>query len=214
MIDMKGRKRIPSKIIDLMGGTKHTKEKPRLNEPKPPEKMPTCPGHLCNEAKKEWRRAGKILSDIGLMTELDRSTLAEHCESYGRWIALKKELKVMQKIDSDQNYILKNMTRRCEQYKSECKRWNQAVVMNETKGIVGKNKKNGLPIFSPYLIIEREAASIMMNIEKSIKKEIREAEDAMIKTGVLLGMSPSSRASLKVEKDNKPDKVKEFMKRK
>lgn len=210
---MKGRKRIPTKIINLRGGTKHTHKKPRKDEPEPPAKMPTCPAHLNAMAKKEWRRAGEVLNNIGLMTELDRAILAEYCESYGKWVELKRELKVIHKIDNDPNFTTKNMTRRCEQYKNECKRWRYSMKQNE-KGIVAQNPKNGMPIFSPYLQIERDAGDKMLSIDKDIKRERQTAEDAMLKAGVLLGMSPSSRASLKVNKEQKPDKIKEFMKRK
>lgn len=211
---MKGRKRIPSKIINLRGGTKHTHKKPREDEPELSAKMPTCPTHLNTIAKREWKRAGKVLNNIGLMTELDMATLAEYCESYGKWVDLKKELKVIRKIDNDPDCTIKKMSQRCSQYKSECRRWNEALSNNNKKGIVGANPKNGLPVFSPFLAIEREAGAIMMRIEKTIKQEVRESEDAMMKAGVLLGMSPSSRASLKVSKEQKPDKIKEFMKRK
>ena len=64
----KGRKPIPSKIIELRGGVKHTHKKPRDQEPNPPEKMPACPEHLDKTAKAEWDRAGKIMMSIGLMT--------------------------------------------------------------------------------------------------------------------------------------------------
>lgn len=209
---MKGRKKIPSKIIDLRGGTKHTHKKPRENEPKPPEKIPTCPAHLNNEAKKEWRRVSKILDNIGLITELDRATLAEYCESYGKWIDLKKELNIIKKLGNNPEFSTKKMSRRCEQYKVENKRWNEANIETQN-GLIEYNNK-GIPFFSPYLKIERDSASILNFIEKTIKKEIQIAEETMIKTGVLLGMNPSSRVGLKVKKEEKPDKIKEFMKRK
>ena len=47
----KGRKAIPSKIVNLRGGTKHTHKKPRDQEPQPPESMPDIPDHLEGSAK-------------------------------------------------------------------------------------------------------------------------------------------------------------------
>lgn len=83
---MKGRKAIPSKITELRGGTKHTHKKPRSDqEPKPAEKMPACPKHLDVEAQVEWHRAGGILQQVGLMTELDMAVLAGYCQSYSEW---------------------------------------------------------------------------------------------------------------------------------
>ena len=82
---MKGRKSIPSRIIQLRGGTAHTHKKPRDQEPQPEEKMPKCPKHLDDMARKEWRRAGKILQSIGLMTELDMAVLAGYCDAFSQW---------------------------------------------------------------------------------------------------------------------------------
>lgn len=144
----KGRKSIPSKIIDLRGGIKHTHRPPRDKEPEPPEKMPPCPKHLDKDARKEWRRAGKILQPIGLLTEIDMMIFAAYCEAYSRWT--------------------------------------QAVKKVSEAGMVYK-KADGSPGLNPYLRIAREAY------------------DQMIKAGVQIGMSPSSRVNLKVEKPKKED---------
>lgn len=192
---MKGRKAIPNKILELRGGSKHTHRAPRM-EPEPPAKIPSCPGHLCKESKKEWRRVVKILDSIGLMTELDRSTLAEYCEAYGKWVGLKHELNMLKKIDIDNKCLLKDSSRRVDQYRSEAKYWKEAMLKN-AKGIVYK-KENGEPAFSPYLRLERESAEKLLKIENVIKREIRFTEDRLLKAGVLIGMSPSSRASLSI----------------
>lgn len=83
---MRGRKRIPSKIIELRGGTAHTHRPPRDDEPKPPEEMPPCPEHLDEDARREWERAGKILESIGLMTGLDMAVLAGYCQSWSEYV--------------------------------------------------------------------------------------------------------------------------------
>jgi len=83
---MRGRKSIPSKIIQLRGGTAHTHKKPRDQEPQPPEKMPKCPKHLDKGARKEWRRVGKTLMSIGIMSDLERAHLAGYCQSWSEWV--------------------------------------------------------------------------------------------------------------------------------
>ncbi len=154
---MKGRKSIPSKIINLRGGTAHTHQPPRNQEPQPPEKMPSCPKFLDAGARKEWRRTGKILQSVGLMTELDRATLAGYCDAYSQWEEATKKVHEL--------------------------------------GMVFK-KSDGTPGLNPYLRVAREAFERMM------------------KNAVLIGMSPSSRASLKVEKPKPKSKVQGFMERK
>ena len=153
----KGRKPIPSKIIELRGGVKHTHKKPRDQEPKPPEKMPDCPDHLDKTAKAEWRRAGKIMMSIGLMTELDMAVLAGYCDAYSQW--------------------------------------GQATAKIHETGMVYQ-KPDKTPALNPYLRVAREAY------------------DRMIRAAVLLGLSPSSRVGLKVEKPKPQSKAQKFMERK
>ena len=154
---MKGRKSIPSKIIELRGGTKHTHQPPRDQEPQPPEKMPVCPAHLDDMAKIEWQRCGKILMTIGLMTELDMAVLAGYCQAYSEWA--------------------------------------RATVEVPVKGPVWIEAKTGLPRLNPWLRVAREAY------------------DKMMKAAVLLGLSPSSRASLKVEKPKVADPAEAFLRK-
>ena len=93
----KGRKSIPSKILELRGGTAHTHRPPRDSEPEPEQTMPKCPKHLDKEARKEWKRTGKILENVGLMTELDMAVLAGYCDAYSQWAkaTVEVQLKVM-----------------------------------------------------------------------------------------------------------------------
>lgn len=153
----KGRKSTPSKILQLRGGTRHSHKPARDQEPQPPEKMPPCPKVLDKIAKKEWRRAGKLLMDIGLLAEIDMVTLAGYCDAYSRWY--------------------------------------QATEKVHEMGMVFK-KTDGTPGLNPYLRVAREAFEQMM------------------KNACLCGMSPSSRASLKVEKPKPRSKMEEFMARK
>jgi P27 family predicted phage terminase small subunit len=165
---VKGRKAIPSKITELRGGARHTHRPPRDQEPKPPEGMPPCPDHLDEKAKKEWERAGAILQNIGLMTELDMAVLAGYCDAYSRWAKATVEVQSKGMV-----YV------------------EGAKKDKETGKMVG-----GIPKLNPYLRVAREAY------------------DCMMKAAVLIGLSPSSRASLKVEKPKPKGRVELFMVRK
>ena len=153
----KGRKKIPSKIIEMRGGSDLTHRPRNTQEPTPPEKMPRCPAHLDKRARTEWKRAGKILQSIGLMSELDMAVLAGYCQSYSEWIAATEKVQEM--------------------------------------GMVYK-KADGTPGLNPYLRVSRESY------------------DRMIKAAVLIGMSPSSRANLKVEKPKQQSRAESFRSRK
>lgn len=161
---MRGRKAIPSKVINLRGGTRHTHEKPREAEPEPPEKMPACPKHLDNRARIEWRRAGKILQDIGLMTELDMAVFAGYCDAFSQWA------EATIKVQETGLVYAKG-----------------AKKDPETGKTVG-----GEPQLNPYLRVAREAY------------------DRMMRAAVLLGLSPSSRVNLKVNKPKPQSKAEAF----
>lgn len=56
-----------------------------VNEPKPVKKAPRCPSWVEDEAKKEWKRMGKVLEQLGLLTEMDMAAFAGYCQAYARW---------------------------------------------------------------------------------------------------------------------------------
>ena len=86
-----GRRPVPTKLKMLRG---NPGRRP-LNdwEPEPEVKLPKPPEHLSDEAKREWRRAGKLLFAIGLMSALDRAALAGYCTAYARWVEAEEALK-------------------------------------------------------------------------------------------------------------------------
>ncbi|MGU8073226.1 phage terminase small subunit P27 family [Streptococcus suis] len=55
------------------------------NEVKPKQKAPRCPQWLEDDAKKEWKRMGKILEQMGILTEMDMTAFAGYCQAYARW---------------------------------------------------------------------------------------------------------------------------------
>ena len=56
---------------------------------------PTPPEFLNTDAKVEWGRVVGTLFCAGLMTELDRATLAAYCQAYGRWAQAERALSRM-----------------------------------------------------------------------------------------------------------------------
>ena len=64
----------------------------RGDEPKPPGSLPDCPEHLSTEAKAEWHRIAKSLNVIGLLTQVDRATMAAYCQCWGRWVEAEQKL--------------------------------------------------------------------------------------------------------------------------
>ncbi len=87
---MRGRKR-KATVLKLIDGNPG-KRPINGHEPRPPGTMPTCPAHLSPTAKTEWKRLGKILNEIGLLTQIDRTVLAAYCQAYGRWVEAERKL--------------------------------------------------------------------------------------------------------------------------
>lgn len=133
---------------------------------------------------------------LGLLTDLDMMTLASYCEAYSRWVRLCTEWKLMESVATGKTIQAKISNQRILQYQNAYSRWEEATKQ-VSKGMVYQ-KPDGSPGFSPYLKIEQAANAQMQSIRKEIVKACGEAFANMKSQGVLLGMSPSSRASLKV----------------
>ena len=80
---VRGRKPKPTAIKELEGNP--GKRPLNKNEPKPDKKAPRCPAWLEEEAKKEWKRTGTMLEQLGLLTEMDMAAFAGYCQAYARW---------------------------------------------------------------------------------------------------------------------------------
>ncbi len=70
-----------------MRGRKPSLKTLKAEQPKTaPLAIPRCPAMLKGEARKEWDRMMALLYDLGLVANLDRSTLAQHCKAWARWV--------------------------------------------------------------------------------------------------------------------------------
>lgn len=62
------------------------------NEAQPELGLPPCPPHLSEAAKKEWRRMGKLLAGVGLMSKVDGTALAGYCHYYALWVEAREQM--------------------------------------------------------------------------------------------------------------------------
>ena len=62
-------------------------------EPQPESGDQGCPTWLDGEAKAEWRRVTKELDRLGLLTKVDRASLACYCQAWAEFYEAKRELK-------------------------------------------------------------------------------------------------------------------------
>ena len=61
--------------------------------PKPQPRLPRAPAHLADAAKQEWRRAGRFLLTLGLVSNLDLAAFAAYSTAYGRWVEAEQALR-------------------------------------------------------------------------------------------------------------------------
>ena len=87
---MAGRKPKPTKLKVLEGNP--GKRPLNMDEPEYDSIESECPGHLNDYAKEEWERIVALLSESGVLTEVDTASLAGYCQLYGRWVQLETDI--------------------------------------------------------------------------------------------------------------------------
>lgn len=104
---MRGRKPTPTalKIVRGNPGKRPLNER----EPKPKQGRPTCPPHLDQTARAEWRRLSKILSDSQVLTLADRGVLAAYCVAWSRWVEAEEQVAIEgEVVKSPKGYPIQN----------------------------------------------------------------------------------------------------------
>ena len=86
-----GRRPEPTALKVLRGNPGKRPLNPR--EPRPKVAVPPCPAHLTGEARLEWRRASRLLAQMGLLSRMDKAALALYCQAWGRWVEAEEGLK-------------------------------------------------------------------------------------------------------------------------
>ncbi len=86
-----GRRPVPTQLNLVRG--RPGKRPLNADEPQPEIVLPEPPDHLSDEAKREWERAGQLLLDLGVVSELDRGAFAAYCQAWGRWVEAEEALK-------------------------------------------------------------------------------------------------------------------------
>ncbi len=79
----RGRIPKPKVVNDLKGDP--GKRRRYSVEPEPPKDHPECPAHLGEIAKEEWEYTCRQLSDMGLLSRADKTSLEMYCSAYERY---------------------------------------------------------------------------------------------------------------------------------
>lgn len=81
----RGRKALPANVHMLRGNPSKKSFGALVGEFRPEVEIPQCPAVLWPEAKREWRRITIELKRYGLVSKLDRGTLAMLCQDWSQW---------------------------------------------------------------------------------------------------------------------------------
>jgi P27 family predicted phage terminase small subunit len=87
---MSGRPPKPTRLKILEGNRGRRTLNDR--EPHPTSGIPTRPEFLLPEAKRTWVRLSRELNALGLLTKVDRETLATYCESWALYVRAAKAI--------------------------------------------------------------------------------------------------------------------------
>lgn len=87
---MRGPAPKPTALVLLEGNP--GKRPINKREPQPRFKTPTCPDHLDDIAKSEWKRLVRIIRGMKLLTEADYIALANLCQAYSRMVKAERKL--------------------------------------------------------------------------------------------------------------------------
>ncbi len=52
----------------------------------------SCPNYLTGRARAEWKRVAPLLSQAGVLQQIDQSLLASYCTMYGHWRASEEDI--------------------------------------------------------------------------------------------------------------------------
>lgn len=75
------RPKTPTKLKLLKGTAQPCRT--NRNEPEPETEVPDIPHHLSKEARQEWNRITPLLEAMGLVAQIDMTSLAMYCQSWG-----------------------------------------------------------------------------------------------------------------------------------
>lgn len=113
------------KLRDNVDGTRLHRTPLPGEEPKPKVKRVSPPPILDQRARAEWDVMAKELFDNGLLTTLDRATLAAYCQSWSMWAQAVELLQSMAERDELSKGLM-------------IKTSNKNVIQNPVVGIINK----------------------------------------------------------------------------
>lgn len=89
---MRGRPPKPTALKEAEGNRGKRKSNPAEPKPTALDRVPPPPSHLSADAADEWRRVSHQLQELGLLTDLDITSLIAYCASFARFLQAERQL--------------------------------------------------------------------------------------------------------------------------
>lgn len=97
---LRGPKPLPN-VVKLMNGNPGKRPLNLSDGVNPAIQIPSPPKWLGTHAVKEWRRIGAELSELGLIAEIDKASLATYCQTWGDLCELEMAFAAHKKMARD-----------------------------------------------------------------------------------------------------------------
>jgi|SRR5579859_1071165 len=153
------------------------------DEPKPAIEMPEMPKSLSRAARREWHYITWALLKIGLLSGMDGKALAAYCEAYAEWEQASRDVRKYGQLIEEP--VVDKLGH---------------AVMLET---MGGTESAPLLVMKPLVRLkENPAVRTRNNAAKTMKAFLTE-----------FGLTPASRAKLKIGKKNDEDPGEDFFNR-
>lgn len=178
----KGRRPLPTAVKKLRGNPGKRKLPAAGAEPTPAAKDPAKPASLSPIAAKEWDDIVPILREMKVLTEADGKALAAYCHNFARWVQAEEE---MSGVDAEGKGTHRIIIEEPIVKRETTFHHGKAVVTEE---IVG------------YKIKKHPANSISEKAQQLMKSFLVE-----------FGLTPASRAKLRIEKPAEADPFEAYL---
>lgn len=142
------------------------------------------PKTLSRAARREWHYITRALMALGLLTGIDGKALACYCEAYSEWEQACRDVRKYGQLIEEPVVNMKT---------------GEAVILESMEEIAGTIVKNSEPLFR---LKENPAVRTRNNAAKTMKAFLTE-----------FGLTPASRAKLKIGKKDDEDHGEDFFNR-
>ena len=99
-----GRPPKPSYLKILEGNPGRRPVNDKEPKPTPRRRTPADPAQLGEKGEKEWRRVAKLLTEMGIMADIDLTMLHMYCDAYDTWCFATKQLEEGMLVKTPKGY--------------------------------------------------------------------------------------------------------------